>query len=364
MMETQLAKVPWWRVAFGQEESQKLCWAIEHEHISMGPLTGELEDRLAKILDVPYCVVTTSGSVAIFMALKVLGIGPGDEVIVPNRTWIATAHAVLMAGATPVLADVEENVPVMDVHDVQKKITSRTKAILPVHLNGRSVDMSGIKALARQHNILIIEDAAQAFLSSNQIGFLGTQSDIGCFSMGMGKLISTGQGGFVVTRRQEVYERLKYFRNHGVVDNFTDRWNQFGFNFKFTDLLAAVGLVQLSKAQERVDRLKSIYRQYSQALQGTGFMKVVPHKLSDGEVPLYVEVLVQDREKFIAYCAHHQIQVRPVPPNLDISDYIDNDGIFPHAVSFAQRGVYLPSGPDQTKDNIDRVITLIKNFHP
>jgi dTDP-4-amino-4,6-dideoxygalactose transaminase len=362
MTKSQLNKISWWRVNFGKEESRKLSWAIEHEHISMGPLTEQLEGQLAKILKVPYCVVTTSGSVAIYMALKVMGLGAGDEVIVPNRTWIATAHAVLMTGARPVLVDVQEDIPVMDVGDVKRKITSRTKAILPVHLNGRSVDMDSIKALARKYNIFVIEDAAQAFLSCNKKGFLGTQSDIGCFSMGMGKLISTGQGGFVVTHRQDLYERLKYFRNHGVVDNFTDRWNQFGFNFKFTDLLAAVGLVQLKKAHERVKHLKAIHQQYTRAFHGMAFIKPIAHKLSDGEVPLYVEMLVENRAALIEYCTRHKIQVRPVPPNLDISNYIANDGKYPHAAFFAKQGIYLPSGPDQNSENIDRVIEVVRNF--
>ena len=204
-----MPKVSWWRTSLGEEEIQKLRQSVSEEHISQGPVTEEFETRFAEALNVPYAVATTSGSVAILLALMALGIGRDDEVIMPDRTWIATAHAALFLGAKPVLVDVRPDVPTIDVAQIKSKITDRTKAIIPVHINGRGGDMEEIQTLAIEYGLLVVEDACQALFSKNSAGFLGTQSDAGCFSLGVGKLISTGQGGVVVTRSRDTYEKLK-----------------------------------------------------------------------------------------------------------------------------------------------------------
>lgn len=355
--------ISWWRTSFGEEEIEKLRQAVLNEHISAGPVTEEFEKKLAQILHVPYVAVTTSGSAALLLALMALGIKRDDEVIVPNRTWIATAHAALMIGAKVVLVDVQADIPVMDVSQIRKKITSRTKAIIPVHLNGRSVDMSKINKIAKEYGLYVVEDAAQAFYSKNMKGFLGTQSDVGCFSLGVTKVISTGQGGFLVTRDKKIYEKIKFVRNHGVTDIFTDTWNQMGFNLKFTDLLASFGLVQLTRLPKRIEHLQAIYERYKKALYGLPFLKIVPTKLSVGEVPLYAEVLSDRRTELVDFLKSRNIQVRPVPPSLDISNYIDHDGHFPHSKIFAEQGVYLPCGPEQPLENVDAVINVLRQFN-
>jgi len=210
--------ISWWRTKFGEEEILQLANAINHEQISQGEITAEFESQVGQILGVPYVVATTSGSMAILMALIAAGVAPGDEVIVPNRTWIATAHAALLLGAKPVLIDVVKNSLVMDVAALESKITPRTKAIIPVHLNGRSVNMPEVNRIAAQHGIKVVEDAAQALCSRNADGFLGLQSFAGCFSLSIAKIIATGQGGFVVTKNEETYLRLKGMRTHGVSD--------------------------------------------------------------------------------------------------------------------------------------------------
>ena len=192
--------IPWWKTTFGEQEIQKVTEAISNGHISQGPITEEFETRLAEALDVPYVVATTSGSVALLMALMAFGIQPDDEVIVPNRTWIATAHAVKMIGAKVVLVDVQPDLPIMEVAQLEQKITPRTKAIIPVHLSGRSADMDAIREIAKAHGLLIIEDAAQALFSKYRGEYCGTQSDAGCFSFSVAKLLPTGQGGAIAIR--------------------------------------------------------------------------------------------------------------------------------------------------------------------
>lgn len=188
-------EVPWWRTALGPEEIEMVVESIRAEHISGGPVTAQLEQAIGATLGVPYVVCTTSGSMALTLAMMILGVGHGDEVIVPNRTFMATAHAALMLGAKIRLVDVRPDIPAMDTDQLEAAVTPRTKAIVAVHLNGRATDMKAVNEIARRHGVAVVEDAAQAFLSKTRRGWLGAQSDLGCYSLGMTKLVSTGQGG-------------------------------------------------------------------------------------------------------------------------------------------------------------------------
>ena len=357
-------QITWWRTTFGDEEVKTLAESVAQEHISQGAVTELLESHLAKALDIPYVVATQTGSAALALAVMALGIGHDDEVIVPNRTWIASAHAVVLVGAKVVLVDVLEDIPIIDVSQIEQNITPRTKAILPVHLDGRSADMETIRSIAEDRGLIVIEDACQALFSRNSDGFLGTQSDAGCFSLGVTKLISTGQGGIVVTKNEETYEKLKLVRNHGVVDNFTDTWNQMGFNFKFTDLLASFGLAQLLRVPERLSHLQSIYATYDSALAELDdpMLKLIPVDVSDGEVPLYIEALCSERANLIEYLNSRGIQARPFPPSLHRSKYLDNAGDFPRSRLFAEQGIYLPCGPEQPIENVKRVISELRLY--
>ena len=254
------------------------------------------------------------------------------------------------------------DLPLIDVAQIQSKITTQTKALMPVHLNGRSADMQGIQRLAEKFGIPIIEDACQAFFSSNSSGYLGTQSDVGCFSLGVTKLVSTGQGGFVVTKNRDVYERLKCIRNHGVTDEFTESYDQFGFNFKFTDLLASFGLVQLSRVSKRIVHLNKIYAKYESAISKFKCVNLLPVNVLNGEIPLYAEVLCPERKELENFLHFHNIQARIVPPDLSLSSCLKDDGSFPNSIRFSDQGLYLPCGPEQPLENIDFVIDTLYDF--
>ena len=354
--------ISWWRTSFGDREVEKLRESVQKECIGQGLVTEEFEEEISLALNVPFVVATTNGSAALYMALLSLGIGHGDEVIIPNRTWIASANAILLTGAKVVLVDVRSDLPLIDVAQIQSKITTQTKALMPVHLNGRSADMQGIQRLAEKFGIPIIEDACQAFFSSNSSGYLGTQSDVGCFSLGVTKLVSTGQGGFVVTKNRDVYERLKFIRNHGVTDEFTESYDQFGFNFKFTDLLASFGLVQLSRVSKRIVHLNKIYAKYESAISKFKCVNLLPVNVLSGEIPLYAEVLCPERKELENFLHFHNIQARIVPPDLSTSSCIKDDGSFPNSIRFSDQGLYLPCGPEQPLENIDFVIDTLYDF--
>lgn len=354
--------ISWWRTSFGDREVEKLRESVQKECIGQGFVTEEFEEEISLALNVPFVVATTNGSAALYMALLSLGIGHGDEVIIPNRTWIASANAILLTGAKVVLVDVRSDLPLIDVAQIQSKITTQTKALMPVHLNGRSADMQGIQRLAEKFGIPIIEDACQAFFSSNSSGYLGTQSDVGCFSLGVTKLVSTGQGGFVVTKNRDVYERLKCIRNHGVTDEFTESYDQFGFNFKFTDLLASFGLVQLSRVSKRIVHLNKIYAKYESAISKFKCVNLLPVNVLSGEIPLYAEVLCPERKELENFLHFHNIQARIVPPDLSLSSCLKDDGSFPNSIRFSDQGLYLPCGPEQPLENIDFVIDTLYDF--
>jgi len=354
--------IAWWRTSFGEVDGRRLQEAVAKEYVGQGPLTAEFEARLAEALGVPYAVATTSGSVALLMALMALGVGRDDEVIVPNRGWIAVAHAALLLGAKVVLVDVRPDVPIMDVSQVKRKITHRTKAIVPVHLNGRAVDMKALHAIAKKHGLVVVEDAAQALFSRDRDGFLGTRSDAGCFSFSPAKLVSTGQGGLVVTGDRATSERLRLIRSHGVADLIEVTYTQIGFNFKFSDLHAAVGLAQLARAKARIAQVNAVYARYAVALEALPFLTLIPVEVVRGEVPLYVEVLCRERERLRAFLRARKIHTRPFYPDLDRAPYLRTDERFPHSRRFSEQGLFLPCGPEQPEQAVERVIEALKEY--
>lgn len=355
--------ISWWRTGFNNGESEAIAQAIAQGHVSQGPVVAEFERRLSAYLSVPYVVATTSGSTALLMSLWASGVGPGDEVIIPNRTWIATAHAPLLLGASVKLVDVEPGRPIINAELVEGAINKKTKAIIPVHVCGRSADMRAINEIARRHGLIVIEDAAQALGSRNLDGFLGTQSDMGCFSFSVAKIISTGQGGFIATSNEETYRRLVAMRTHGVGDVVNAKWDRPGFNFRFTDILAAVGIEQLRLLTQRIEKIRKIYQTYAEGLSGIPFIKLIPVNLDAGEIPVYIEALCEYREELIDFLAAGGIQCRPFYPDLNRARYFNDSEAYPNSEPFGRNGLYLPAGPEQPILNIEKTILAIREFN-
>lgn len=354
--------IHWWRTSFGEKEIASVVSAMENECVSQGRITQQFENQLAEFLEVEHVVAVSSGSSALLIALMAIGIKPGDEVIVPDRTWIATAHAVHMLGAKAVIVDVEKERPIIDVAEVEKAITPQTKAIIPVHMNGRSANMKHLQKIATQYKLHLIEDAAQAFSSKNNAGYLGTQSDIGCFSLSVAKIIATGQGGFAVTNNADLAHKLRAIRTHGV-ENVTDptSWVMPGFNFRYTDIQAAIGIEQLKKVMQRREHLIDIYLEYEKGLNSSPF-GLIPVDISIGEVPVYAEFLLDDRKSWIDKLAAYDIETRPFYPCLDKAKYLSKNGTCNNAQQYEVKGIYLPGGPTQSIDNVRRVIDVITSF--
>ena len=336
--------IPWWSTDFGEPEKKAVCAAIDAKCISQGRVTRQFEERLAATLGVPYVACTTSGTTALTMALLACGVGPGDEVIVPNRTWIATAHAVMMTGAKVVLADVMAIAPFLATVNT----TRHTKAVIPVYLNGRNCPIhEGTEAALKKAGISVVADACQMFPNA-------VPGDIACYSLSTAKIIATGQGGFCATRDEGLYKELKALRTHDVEDAMVPQvltWKRFGYNFRFTDIQAAIGIAQLDRLQERIDRLNEIHAIYAESL---------PIEKADG-VPLYAELRHQEPERLRAHLLEHGIEARPFYPSLHTAPYLNAKGEFPNSEKWS-RGLILPSGPCQRLPDIRRVCDVIHDF--
>ena len=363
-MKNNTEVIPWWRVNFSEDDIAKVSESIRNEKMSMGSVTEEFEERMGEALNVPYVVATSSGSIALLLSMMALGIKADDEVIIPNRTWIATAHAPMILGAKPVLVDVLPDRPIMDTSLIKEKINSKTRAIIPVPLCGCAVEMEEVWEIAKEYNLAVVEDTAQGLFSKYNGTYMGTQSDIGCFSMALSKLVSTGQGGFAVTKNKELYEQMKLIRTHGVANvNAATPFARMGFNFRYTDIHASIGLVQLEKVNERIENLKNIYEKYKSGLAGLSFLKLIQVDLESGEIPLYIEVLVKERERLVAYLLLNNIETRLFYPDLDSAIHLKCTGDFPNAHLFGMQGLVLPCGPDQPVENIDKVLRLLQEYN-
>lgn len=358
--------IPWWQTSFDNGEDFAVTEAIKAKKISQGSVTKHFEELLADYLGVQSVIATSSGTSALTLALMGSDIKPGDEVLVPNRTWIATAHAVQILGGVPVFVDTEVDFPVMSVIQLEKYLTPKTKAIMPVHMNGRGVDMTELNQFAEEHGLVVIEDAAQALGSKNVRGqFLGTLSTAGCFSLSVAKIIATGQGGFLATKDPDLAKRFRSLRTHGVENTVEpDRWVAPGSNFRFTDILASIGIIQLALLPERIKRSRQVYERYKVGLKNHPSVQLIEYK--DYEVGPYIEVLAQNRDGLRNYLRVQPIEIetRPFYPDLNSAPYWveRNSEELPNSMKFAARGLYLPSGPSILDEDIDYVLGAIWKF--
>jgi perosamine synthetase len=329
-------------------------WFTEHVK------TRELEGMIADFLGVKHCLMVPNGTLALYAALSSLGVMCGHEVIIPAFTMIATANAVKMTGATPVFVDIQPDTLCMDAERAMDAITDRTTAIIPVALNGRCPDMNTLK----QCYLPIVEDAAQAMGSLHNGEPIGTLGDMGCFSFSPHKIISTGQGGCVVTNGDALEIALRHFKNFGRPTGGGYDHNFFGVNLKFTDLQAVVGIEQVKKLPNRIKRKREMYSLYRDLLDGVSQVHFVPTDLSN-TTPWYMDVLVDDRrEELITYLKENGVGAHPVYPALHQTPvYCDPKLSFPVAEDLARRGLWLPSSVKLRDSEIELVCGHVRQFY-
>jgi perosamine synthetase len=351
------------RPVIGEEEKQAVVeyldsggWLTEYER------TREFERAIAQLIRKRYASVVTSGTVSIFLALKALGVGPGDEVIVPDFTMIATANAVLLAGARPVMVDIEPQTLCLDISLAESVVTSRTKAVIVVSINGRCPDMDRAGAFAQAHGLALIEDAAQAMGSTWRGKPIGSFGYAGCFSFSPHKIVTTGQGGAIVTDDEDLIERVRRLKDFGREAPGIDRHVALGFNFKFTDLQAVVGLAQLKKLEERLGRKKELFRLYQEYLRDVPEVSFLSTDLSE-TVPWFVDILVPDPEALKAHLDAHGIGSRRFYPPVHTQEPYRIDASYPVAEEVSRRGLWLPSSISLDDETIRQVCGVIRAFY-
>jgi dTDP-4-amino-4,6-dideoxygalactose transaminase len=363
---------------FDETELAGVLDAIDSEWITAGPRTQAFEKAFAELTGATDAVAVTNGTAALFLALKALNIGPGDEVLVPSLTFVATAAAVLQCGATPVFVDIcsLEN-PTIDGEDAERKITARTKAILPVHYAGIPANMDELALLARAHNLVLVEDAAHAPGASFAGRSCGTWGSAGCFSFFGNKNITTAEGGMVTTCDPEVARRLRLLRSHGMTVTSWDRDKgrpahydvlEIGYNFRFDDIRAALGLAQLAKLETLNQRRAELVQRYNDGFLKSGLNVILPFaSISEVKQPshhIYPVVFptmaerdeVADRlkENGIQTSLHYSpvhwfTAFRKIVPGLSL----------PVTEAFASRELTLPLYPSLSGDQVDTIVSSV-----
>jgi perosamine synthetase len=356
-------KIKFWQPELGTEEQKYIKRVFDSNYPNEGELTSLFEQRICKLLGTKHAIAVTSGTTAIFLSLKALGIQHGDEVIVPDITFIATANAVQMCGATPVLVDIDQNA-MMSPNALVDAISPKTKAIIPVHVSGRAADMDSIIKISNSNGIPIVEDAAEAFMSKYGGKCLGTFGDVGCFSLSPNKTITTGQGGIIVTDDDDMNLRLRKLKDHGRATRGTggnDLHNIIGYNFKFTDIQAAVGLGQLVYLEDRIINMENIHRMYEEKLAELD--DIFLFTLKKGEIPQWTDCTVAHRDELVRYLASIDIECRKFwLPIHTQKPYMLPDDNFINSIRLSKKAMWLPSAFSLYSSDIDKVCENIRKF--
>lgn len=333
---------------------------------SRGDFISRFENGFAKFIGVEHATAVSNGTVALHLALVTLGIGHGDEVIVPSFTYIASVSNISHAGATPVFVDSLENTWQLDPKDIIRKITPRTKAIMVVHLYGHPCEMDEIVKIARENNLFIIEDCAEAFGSTYKDKHVGTFGDLSTFSFYGNKTITTGEGGMIVTNDETLYDRAYHLKMHGLA-KYREYWHDtLGFNYRMTNICAAIGLAQLEKADEKIAKKRQLAGWYNEALKG---LPVKPHGEYGKVFHSYwmYSILAgspDERESLRDFMKSAGIETRPTFfPVHTMPMFSHKFQKLPVAEYLGWHGINLPSWPDLKKEQVKFIADTIAKYY-
>jgi len=347
------------RPTFEKEEAEACYkYMLEDNFVTEYKQTEKLENMICEYLNCKHCIMTTSGTSALILALMALNLNEGDEVIVPNYTMIATINAVKMLKLTPVIIDVCKDTFTLDLETIKKNITEKTKAILHVSLNNRYNNMHKLAEYCEKNNFYLIEDSAQSMGCHINGKYLGTFGKIGCFSLSTPKIISTGQGGYLVTDDDNIAKQIRMIKNFGRRESGQDNFEVFGINLKFTDLQAVIGIEQMKKLEFRVKRMTEIYRLYYQQLK-----HIMKPPLSKNWIPWFVDIYIKDRKSLRLFLKKHNISTRPVYGEINKTKMYYNEEIFLHSQYVSEHGLFLPSYITIKNKEILQICKLINFFY-
>ena len=369
---------PW----FGAEEKQALCAYMDEDgFLTEFKRTEKFEQMIAEFTGAKHCIVVNNGTISLTLAALAAGIKAGDEVIVPNYTMIATPNSLVLFGAKPVFVDVERDTLCMDIELAKAAITPRTRAIMLVSANGRT-PKAGIDTfvkLCQEKNLILIEDAAQSLGSFYPDGrHIGTAGLVGSFSFSAPKIISTGQGGALITNDDEISTKLRKLKDFGRSGGGNDIHDSIGYNFKFTELQACVGIEQMKKLETRISRKKEIYRLYEKGLAGVGEISLFGQDL-ECSTPWFYDVLCERKNELQAFLKAQNIGTRVMYPPINKQEAykayfamadgglksanttLDDDFKISNLVG--QKGLWLPSATQLTNEQIAYICEKIREFY-
>ena len=372
--------IPYGRQSIGKEDIQSVIEVLQSDYLTTGPRIAEFEKKVADYVGAKYAVAVSSGTAALHIACLAAGIADGDEVITSPITFAASANCVLYCGGVPVFADINPDTYNIDATEVMAKITSKTKAIIPVHYTGQPCDMDAITEVARKNNLIVIEDAAHALGAVYKGRRIGSISDMTCFSFHPVKPITTGEGGMVVTDEKDLYKRLLLFRSHGItrekellMDNEGDWYYEqleLGYNYRITDISCALGISQMNKLDTFLKKRREIANKYDEAFMNNGNIKI-PFQLeaSQSGWHLYmIQVMQSNRKKVFDGLrkAGIGVNVHYIPvykhPYYQRNGY--NRCYCKAAEDFYSRAISLPIYPTMTKKQqeyvIERVLEMVE----
>lgn len=335
---------------------------------SQGKYVTRFEEEFRSYVGSNHALCTSNGTTALHLALVALGIKPGDEVLVPDLTFAAPANVVIHCGAKPILVDVDRDTWTIDPNLITAKITEKTKAIIPVHLYGHSCNMEPILEIAKKHHLFVIEDCAEALGAEYKNQKVGTLGDVGCFSFFANKVITTGEGGMVTTNDRNLYQKMMILRDHGMTKE-RRYWHLYpGFNYRMTNLQAAIGLAQIERIEKFLNYRQKVVERYHQQLSEIKGLTLPPDAEWGKNVYwLYSIILDQektgiDRNKLADRLASYGVDTRPFFYSLHIQppyqEYAKGD--YPVSTYLSEQGISLPTANDISLKDVDRVCTLIK----
>jgi len=359
-------KIPVYKPSLSGNEKEYVQDCLDSSWISSkGKYIKEFETKFADYIGVEKAIGVCNGTVALHLALLTLGISEGDEVIVPTFTYIASVNAIRYTGAQPIFVDSLESTWQMNPEEVRKKITNKTKAILAVHIYGHPCEMDELKKIAKENNIFLIEDAAEAFGSKYKEKFVGTFGDISTFSFFGNKTITTGEGGMVVTNDETLYDRAQHLKGQGLA-MYREYWHDIvGYNYRITNICAAIGVAQLERANILIKRKREIAEQYKSKLMN---LPVEIHQEVGHVYHSYwmFSILVKNsqiRDELREFLMAKGIETRPTfYPVHTMPMYSKKYEKHPVAESIGWRGINLPSFPNLNEEEINYITSSIKKY--
>ncbi|MGI0141394.1 MAG: DegT/DnrJ/EryC1/StrS family aminotransferase [Candidatus Micrarchaeales archaeon] len=363
-----MARIPMYKPLMGEEELENITEAVKSTWISsQGKFITQFEEEFASKIGTKYAVATSNGTTALHLSMVALSISPKDEVIVPTLTFIASANTVRYTGAKPVLVDSHKDYWCIDPDKIEKRITKRTRAIMPVHLYGHPCDMDPIMEFAERHNLYIIEDAAEATGAKYKGRNVGSFGNVSSFSFFGNKILTTGEGGMCTTNDESLYKKMRILRDHGMTPTRRYWYEVMGYNYRMTNLQAAIGVAQLHRMDNVIEKKRRIAKLYEEKLSklvDRGYITLSPQMEWATSVYWMYNIILKkkamvSRDALMERLDEKGIETRPIFHPLHTMPPYKQSRRYPIAEKIGAFGVSLPSGPTLTDVEIEEVCNAI-----